>query len=122
VSESARLQIHFYTPGLKSRLSHSVELGLYRIAQELLNNTVKYAKAKTVNLQLIQHKESLVLTYEEDGVGFDLSAVMSFKGFGLRDIQARVKSLGGTFSLDSSPGRGMVATVEIPVSQDKADR
>jgi signal transduction histidine kinase len=113
--ESAGIDVHFYHSGLKNRLDHLAELGLYRIIQELVNNTVKYAKARHVNVQLIRHKESVVLTYEDDGTGFDVETVMPAKGFGLRDIQARVKSLGGNFSLDTSPGRGLIATVEIPL-------
>jgi PAS domain S-box-containing protein len=113
----AGIQVHLFTSGMKSRLSHESELGLYRIVQELLNNTLKYAKAQSVNIQLIRHPESIVLTYEDDGKGFNYDGSLSTGGFGLRDIQARVKSLGGSFTLDTSRGRGVVATVELPVNE-----
>ncbi len=113
--DSADISVHFFSSGMEERLHHQAELGLYRIVQELLNNALKYAKAKSLNVQLIRHKESVVLTYEDDGIGFDPEPQAPFKGLGLRDISARVTSLGGTFSLDSSPGRGVLATVEIPV-------
>jgi len=115
VGEGAKLSIHFYASDIKVRLEHQLELGLYRIVQELLNNTMKYAKAHTVNVQLIRHKDSIVLTYEDDGVGFEADGPKLSKGYGLRDIQARVKSLGGSFSLDTMVGRGVVVTVELPV-------
>lgn len=115
VSESAKLTVHFYNSGLITRLNHENELGLYRIVQELLNNTIKYAKAHSVNIQLIRHSESIVLTYEDDGKGFNFDGVFPSGGYGLRDIQGRVKSLGGSFTFDATSGRGVVATVEIPV-------
>ncbi len=114
VRGGAKLQVHFYTSGLKTRLNHEAELGLYRVVQEFLNNTIKYARAHSVNIQLIRHKESIVLTYEDDGKGFNFTGTFPSGGFGLRDIQARVKALGGNFTLDATSGRGMVATIELP--------
>ncbi|MBK8491451.1 MAG: PAS domain-containing protein [Saprospirales bacterium] len=114
--ESGQVHVHFFHSGLSKRLDQNTELSLYRTAQELLNNALKYAKAQTINLQLIQHPGSILLMVEDDGIGFDREAMKRShsEGIGLRNVQTRVKFLGGTFSLDTRPERGVVATIDIP--------
>lgn len=114
--EGQQVHVHFFHSGLTKRLEQNTELSLYRIAQELLNNSLKYAQAQTITLQLIQHPDSILLMVEDDGIGFDKEAMKQnhSEGIGLRNVQTRVKFLGGTFSLDTRPGRGVVATIDIP--------
>lgn len=113
---SGKMQIEFFSTGMQERLDNTLELGLYRIGQELLNNAIKHAKAKTITMQIIRHKGSVVLMVEDDGVGFDKRRLRRQEsGIGLKNVGARVKSLGGTFSLDTFPGKGVVVSVEIPV-------
>lgn len=114
-NESGRVQINFYHTGMDERVDPNIELGLYRIAQELLNNAVKYARARTINLQLIRHARSIVLMVEDDGAGFDPKQVRK-GGIGLQNIKTRTKSLRGAFTLETQPGQGVLATVEIPCS------
>ncbi|MAZ72102.1 MAG: two-component sensor histidine kinase [Flavobacteriaceae bacterium] len=83
------------------------ELHVFRIVQELINNTVKYADAKTVNLSLQSTKNTLHLHYEDDGNGFDLSEGKKAKGLGLSGIKNRAAIIGATISLQSQPQKGM---------------
>ena len=114
--EGEQVHVNFFHSGQNKRLDQNTELSLYRIAQELLNNALKYARAQTINLQLIQHPDSILLMVEDDGVGFDKEELKKnlSEGIGLRNVQTRVKFLGGSFSLDAHPGRGVVATIDIP--------
>ena len=114
--EGGQVHVTFFHSGLHKRLDQNTELSLYRIAQELLNNSLKYAKAQTITLQLIQHPDSILLMVEDDGIGFDRETMKKnhSEGIGLRNVQTRVKFLGGAFTLDTRPGRGVVATIDIP--------
>jgi signal transduction histidine kinase len=109
------IDISFISSIPKKRLHHVLELGIYRICQELTNNTLKHANAKKITLQLIQVDKLMRLTYEDDGVGFvrpDQS-----QGLGLLNIESRVKAFGGELNIDSVPGKGMTATMEIPINK-----
>jgi PAS domain S-box-containing protein len=98
---------------LAVRLNPVQELTLYRILQELLNNTLKYGQATRVSIQAIREGSSLLLMYEDDGKGFDKDT--AHQGIGLNNILSRAAMLGGTAELYSTLGNGMVATIDIPV-------
>lgn len=95
------------------RYSPQFEMTVFRICQELLNNSVRHSQATETFVQLINHGEMLVLMVEDDGIGFDPG--QSASGFGLRNIRLRAKLLNGTVEIDSTTGKGIVTTVEIPL-------
>jgi signal transduction histidine kinase len=98
-----------------SKLAPDVEDGLYRIAQEALNNTLRHAHATTVSV-VLHHNSSVVgLCIEDDGIGFDPVEARGRHGFGLKGMEERVARLGGTLSVLSSPGEG--TRIEVEVSQ-----
>lgn len=117
INDTENITIDFFTKNIKNRLGQNIELGLYRISQELLNNALKYSKAKTIHFQLIRYTDNLVLTVEDDGVGFDKKILeeKTDKGIGLRNIETRVALLNGTFDIESSVGKGVFSTIEIPI-------
>ena len=116
--DSTTLQVNFYTNvEPKRRFTKSIEIAMYRIGQELMNNILKYANATVVSVQLIAHEDSIVLMVEDNGKGYDINAVKNSDrtGLGLKNIESRVKSLDGTFTVDSHIEKGTVSTVEIPL-------
>ena len=116
VSETDQFKVSFQIFGLEDRLNGGVELALYRVAQELLNNIIKHADATEVEIQLIQHKDSVVLMISDNGIGFDAaSEELKTNGFGFKNINSRMETLNGLLSIDSSKGRGTTITVEVPV-------
>ena len=117
ISYTNKVKINFHSFNLENRFKQNIEIGLYRIAQELINNAVKHSNAEEINIQLIQHKKSILLMVEDDGEGFKDDASTIISGMGLKNVQTRVKSLHGTFSIDTSPGNGTIATVEIPLNE-----
>lgn len=109
-------QIYFYQSVQRSFYDSKMELGLFRIFQELLNNSIKHAQAKEINIQLIEHESELNLIVEDDGIGFHKeSNSLSYKGSGLSNISSRVAIMGGVVHFDSKPGNGTTVTVTIPL-------
>lgn len=101
---------HYNVPKLKNM----VALSIYRIVQELLNNTIKHAKANEVFIQIRQEDNQLVLQYEDDGIGFDLETLKR-KGMGLENITSRVNYLKGEMSIDARVGEGVSYLIHVDV-------
>ncbi len=95
------------------RLSAETEVGLYRIAQEALNNVLRHAHARRVVVSLEQRNSLVTLEVADDGQGFDPAAARSGSGFGLCGIEERAARLGGRLSIDSPPGGGSRVRVEV---------
>jgi two-component system NarL family sensor kinase len=111
-----RLRIRLETLGLDdTRLDPAVESALYRVIQELVQNIVKHARATEMELQLIRHPGELTVLVEDNGVGFDPAALGAEAGIGLKNIESRLAYLGGTFHVDSRPGRGTTVTATVPL-------
>jgi signal transduction histidine kinase len=87
---------------------------IYRLVQEAVNNAARHASARTVEVVVGQGEESVLLRVQDDGAGFDTKFV---RGLGLLGMEERVRRLGGSFGIDSRPGRGTVVTAELPVAR-----
>jgi len=94
-------------------LPHSVEEGLYRIAQEALNNALKHACAGEVVVRISTRDGKVGLEVEDDGQGFDLDAAEGNRGMGLVNMADRAEQLGGSIEIRSEPGRGTLVKVEV---------
>jgi len=98
--------------GLEKRLEQKTEHQLFRITQELINNSMKYAKAKNVYIDLVNRDGKIILLYEDDGIGYDIKD--NKRGYGLTNIETRTKSVNGVVEFDSAPGKGARTIIEIP--------
>jgi signal transduction histidine kinase len=100
------------------RLPDSVETAVFRIFQEVLNNTVKHSRARRASVQLRLERSSVVLRMTDDGRGFDAGPLdrraLGRGHLGLLGMRERATLLGGTLVVDSQPGRGTRVTVAIP--------
>ncbi len=114
LKDSSETTFEFHDNLGEERLSSSVELALYRISQEAVNNIIKYSEAKHATIQLIKHPNEVIYTIEDDGRGFDMRKLDNKARFGLNSIQNRAKSISAHFELSSSLGRGTHLTIEIP--------
>jgi signal transduction histidine kinase len=119
------LQVDVEVRGDFGLLSPRRQRGLYRIAQEALSNVVKHAQASRAEVSLEVNHEHAVLRVCDDGCGFDpeigLARERNREHFGLKGIQERAKTLGGTFRLESRSGEGTTVTIEIPVSAAESE-
>ncbi len=104
--------VHFIASNMSETLNNDLEIGLYRIAQELLTNSLKHSEAAHITLQLIGHKDTVILIIEDNGIGFDNN--MRKAGLGMKNIFTRVKNLGGVIDIDSAKGKGSTIIVEVP--------
>ncbi|MGC9356803.1 MAG: GAF domain-containing protein, partial [Anaerolineae bacterium] len=113
VEERAGLGIEFDVRG-EVVMPSSVEEGLYRIAQEALNNALKHASAHNVSVRLNCDDDWVILEIVDDGIGFDSSAAVKGGGLGLDGMIERATRMGGEISLNSEPGAGTRVRVEVP--------
>ncbi len=106
---SQRLQLAITVDGSWSgaRLAPSVELALFRIAQEAINNIAKHAAAANIHITLaeISNTNLLTLGIADDGRGFDVAAI-SVKSYGLRTMRERAQAINAELQIDSAPGKG----------------
>jgi GAF domain-containing protein/streptogramin lyase len=113
VEERAGLKTHFEISG-EAALPADVEEGLYRIAQEALNNALKHANAQTVSVRLSRADGTIIMEITDDGDGFDTKAAVESGGLGLGGMKERATQIGGSLVLDSRPGEGTKVRVEVP--------
>lgn len=119
VASSARLDITFEADELPRKLPTAVETSCYRLVQEGLNNIVRYAEARTVEVDLTLDEGTLTVRVSDDGIGFDPDSPS--RGLGLRGMQDRAALLGSTLSLESSPGAGTTIEAIIPLTPPEKD-
>ena len=105
--------------GPKERLPENQEIMIYRVVQEMVNNTLKHSKADRIDLTLVIHPDELDLSYSDNGKGFDAEEVKAKKTMGIQSIRSRVKFLDGIIKIDSSPGKGVVYRISVPVDANK---
>lgn len=111
----AGIQSEFEHFDIPVKLDEKIELGLYRIAQELLNNILKHAKAHKIVMQLYHAGNFLILRVEDDGVGFDFNEAKHSGSMGLLNILSRVRTMGGNYFSEKGDLHGTVSTVRIPI-------
>ncbi|NVO21078.1 MAG: sensor histidine kinase [Bacteroidetes bacterium] len=107
--------IDFQFFGEEGRYSSELEITVYRIGQELVNNALKHSEAQSINLQLISESSRLCIQVMDNGKGFDTS-LKSSGGKGLESIRDRVAANNGKFEIWSKPSEGTEATVEFLLS------
>ncbi len=104
--------VHF---GLEKRLENSLEIGVFRMIQELITNTIKHANAPNATINLSQYDNTLTIIVEDNGIGFDIEKVDLTKSMGLHSIQTRITHLKGTLAIDSTVNKGTSIILNIPI-------
>lgn len=94
---------------------NSVKINLYRIMQESLQNSNKYAKANTIKIELKKKGDNLVLIISDDGIGFNAKGKK--KGIGIQNMVSRTKECHGEFRINSKKGEGTIITIVVPTEQ-----
>jgi signal transduction histidine kinase len=107
------LETEFRAEGVDD-LAPDIEEGLYRIAQEVLNNILKHAQARRVTVHLGRDQQKVILEISDDGLGFDPTTNRDKGGLGLAGMEERVALLGGQLIINSQPGRGTRVRVKVP--------
>ena len=107
------INTEFY--GLEQRMEPSVEIVIYRIVQELVNNAVKHSGASTILAQVIRREENITITVEDNGKGFSTDQLSKVKSVGLHNIQSRVNYLRGQIDIQSTPGSGTSVHIDCTI-------
>jgi len=85
---------------------------VYRICQELINNTLKHSEASRAYISLVNREDGLVFLYEDNGKGFSIEDVKA--GYGLTNIKTHAQAIYSNLTIDSSAGKGTAVTLIIP--------
>lgn len=86
---------------------------LYRIAQEALNNSLKYAEAGNITIELLKSGGKIILRISDDGKGMDLQAAENAEGIGRKNMRSRVELMNGKLEIQSAPGKGTLIEIRI---------
>jgi signal transduction histidine kinase len=117
ISRGGRIQARLNVGSWEGKLDVSQEIQLLRILQELITNTVKYARAHEIEIVLGITGPDFYLRYADDGVGFDIRGAMDAgRGLGLENIRRRTTVLHGRLEAGSTPGAGMWVEIRFPFS------
>ncbi|MFY9151613.1 MAG: sensor histidine kinase [Prolixibacteraceae bacterium] len=103
------------------RFDNNVEVVLYRVICELINNTIKHAHAKKIDISLTKDNDFLSIVYKDDGKGFDVSKIIdqpSSSGMGFSNIYSRINSLKGEINIASEQKKGTLVTIKVNMNED----
>lgn len=113
IAQAGGPKIAIHSFGLETRLDVVIEIGVYRVLQELVNNILKHSGAKAASIQLNNYANSLNIVVEDDGKGFEI--LSSGKGIGLKNVKERIDKLNGKVVIDSRKGHGTTIIIDIPI-------
>ena len=111
------IRVSLHTEGLDERIDKNTETVLYRVIQECVNNVMKHAQASQLDIAIMKDKDGISASIEDNGKGFDASSQKHFEGIGIKNILSRINYLRGTVEFDSSPGKGTLVAIHVPVSE-----
>lgn len=115
LSDFSKIKILIHS-NIDGRFSEIIETAFYRITTELINNSLKHANAKNISINYEAQSDVLNMTFEDDGIGFDIGEVMEKRnGMGLFNISNRIKALQGYFDIQNKPSEGIFVQISIPL-------
>ncbi|MCF8366832.1 MAG: hypothetical protein K9H16_13675, partial [Bacteroidales bacterium] len=115
VNEAGTIEAKLIVDGEEFRFPETKEFMLYRMVQEMINNTIKHAQATKLEIQVVITEHRLNLQYYDDGIGFDVNEKINNKSIGLTSLNSRANYLGGNLILESGPAKGTKYKLEISI-------
>jgi PAS domain S-box-containing protein len=123
--QRSAIDIQFQAMGFKRRLGPNIELALYRIFQESINNILKHAGADQIDIKLTCSHPKVIFLCRDNGMGFDVTEnglpSDDVMGIGLLSMKERVDTLNGNFRLSSTQDKGTIIKVELPMQENNKD-
>ena len=116
ISIPGKLEIQVIAFGFNERLENTLEITIFRTIQELATNIIKHSQATEATIHLNDHENNINIMIEDNGVGFDTKKISAADGMGLANIKKKIAHLGGTFDVDTTPGKGTTIIIDIPVN------
>ncbi len=120
INATKTVNINYNNQLKEIQLDNSVEIVLYRVICELINNTVKHAEAKNIFISLNHDNKAIIVDYKDDGKGFEVDSLFKpqVKGLGYYNMYSRIRTLNGTIDTESYPDNGTTIKIFIPLSSD----
>jgi signal transduction histidine kinase len=122
VSAANKIEVRFHSQFVPTDLGLDLQVNMYRIVGELISNSIKHSGAGQIDIQLIGRSGDVILTYEDDGCGFNMEDQSWKRGMGYTSIEARLKKINGTYLIETAPGRGMYFQAEAPAYEAEAGK
>jgi signal transduction histidine kinase len=117
VSRNNDIEIEVNTFGIEKRLNQTIEVNVYRIIQEWINNVIKYSGAKKLTIQLTGYETEINILIEDNGIGFEKEKLTKSSGWGWKNIQSRLEAINGILEIDSHNGiPGTSFIIDLPIS------
>lgn len=115
LKKTGKYNVEFYTSEILYHYLPNVEIVLFRVIQELLNNVVKHAEATSIVVRLAYHPNFLSIQISDNGKGFSLTSPSTQRsGLGLENINSRIRMLGGDITITSEVTKGTLAIIQLP--------
>jgi two-component system, NarL family, sensor histidine kinase UhpB len=123
--QKCQIEVEFAANNFKERLPSEIETAVYRIVQEALTNTAKYASASKVRISVVEDDDSVSATISDNGQGFDAQTILKLpwqeRGLGLAGMHERAALLDGSLSITTEPGGGTTIEARLPLPRPLAD-
>lgn len=114
VNEAKAMQVEWKCDGIE-RLEQSVEISVYRIIQEVLNNMIKHSQASRIVIDLKKQGSRVLLKIQDNGTGFDTGSIGKSRGIGWNNIYSRLSVVNGKMDVQSDPGSGTVINIDFSI-------
>jgi len=114
--DAEQLRVQLDAVGLKEGIDQNTETVLYRVIQELVNNVIKHSQANQLFIQIDLSENEIRIHIEDNGIGFVVEDAKNKGGLGLANVMTRIEFLKGSVEWDSSPGRGSLVSVFVPLN------
>lgn len=109
-----------FSSNVEGSLGKSMDITIYRIVQEVLNNMMKHARADRIVMEIAKNKDNLNISISDNGIGFDTNLIHESKGLGWKGIYSRVSMLDGTIKLNSILKQGTIIYINLKLKDDTA--
>ena len=119
INDTKKIKISLDYSEFSIKLTSNTENALYRIVNELINNTLKYASAENILIKLENKKDTLILSYKDDGIGFNKQNAIQSGGMGLKNIYTRANSIDGTCIIKSDEGKGTEVEIKVIINNNQ---
>ena len=116
LNRATTVKAYFTISGKDCHLTGSLELALFRIIQESVNNIIKHANASTVHILLMYREDQVLVRVRDNGIGFDPQQAGAFCS-GLHNMNNRIQSVRGKIEINSTPGKGSIIQLTAPLAK-----
>ena len=117
--DSKLIIINFESNAFNRRFDENVEVVIYRVACELIHNTLKHAKAGLIEINLTFQHKTIIFSFSDDGVGFNVEEIFAvnptYNGMGYSNMLSRISSIKGKIEVDSSPQNGTKVLIRVKI-------